>query len=161
MAREIHEREDLLRDAVALVPRVLIQVALNGRRCEVFAGFRGDSLSLYFGGDPVYHFNADGELRRAYLADQLVKAEQGQLVTLNRQRAVKEVLLERQTADPAAAQAIVDQMHCRLAELRSAMAAQQFECVGEAPTKGEALPRLVAWLDDHPEAKIAASPRVT
>jgi hypothetical protein len=158
MAREIHEREDLLRDAVALVPRVLIRVAINGKPCEVFAGFRGDSLSLYFDGDPVYHFNADGELRRAYLADRLVKAEQRRLVTLTRQCAEDEISLVRHTEDPTAVQSIVDQMHWRLAELRSAIEAQQFQFVGEAPTMGEALPRLVAWLDEHPEVKISASP---
>ena len=53
MAREIHEREDLLRDARALVPRALLRVKLAGAESEVFIGLRGKSLSLYFGDDPV------------------------------------------------------------------------------------------------------------
>ena len=61
MARHAQRRENLLRDARALTPRVLLQLTVLGKSVEVFAGFRGDSLSLYFGEDPVYHFNAAGE----------------------------------------------------------------------------------------------------
>lgn len=40
MARHTEDREDLLRDATALVPRVMLQVEIEERTVEVFAGFR-------------------------------------------------------------------------------------------------------------------------
>ena len=86
MAREHHAREDLLHDAHALVPRILVRIADGQASVDVLAGFRGESLSLYFGDDPAYHFNAAGELRRAFVAERLVKAERGRLVTLQRRR---------------------------------------------------------------------------
>jgi hypothetical protein len=161
MAREIHEREDLLRDAVALVPRIALRVVIGGKPCEVFAGFRGESLSLYFDGDPVYHFNAAGELRRAFVADQLVKAERRQLVFMRRQQSENETALERQPNDAVAEQSLLAGLQRRLEQLRVAIANNQYEVVGEAPNSGEGLPRLAAWLNAHPNTKIAASPRVT
>src|SRR5262245_42412456 len=106
MAREIHEREDLLRDARALVPRAMLRVELDGRMVDVFAGFRGESLSLFFGGDPVYHFNARGELRRAFVAGQLIKAERRRLIFIERRQGNDETLLERQPPDEVAEQAM-------------------------------------------------------
>jgi hypothetical protein len=161
MAREIHEREDLLRDARALVPRIMLRMSLDGRNGEVFAGWRGDSLSLYFGGDPVYHFNADGELRRAFVSDQLIKAERRRLVFIERRRGDDETALERQPPDNAAEQALLTYMRGCLEELRATIAAAKFEVVGEAPATGDALPRLIAWLDARRDVKVAASPRVT
>jgi hypothetical protein len=161
MAREIHEREDLLRDARALVPRVMLRVELNGQMIDVFAGFRGKSLSIYFGSDPVYHFNAAGELRRAFVSGQLVKAERRRLVFIERRQGNGETVLERQSPDEVAGQALLVPMRRRLDQLRGAIATLQFKVVGEAPSSGEALPRLIAWLDAHREVKIAASPRVT
>ena len=161
MAREIQQREDLLRDAVALVPRILLRMAIDGKPCEVFAGFRGDSLSLYFDGDPVYHFNADGELRRAFVDDRLIKAERRRLVFMKRRQGVDETALERQLPDDVAEQALLTAMHRRLEQLRAAIAKGQYEVAGEAPSNGEALPRLAAWLDSHLDITIAASPRVT
>jgi hypothetical protein len=66
MPHECHDREDLLRDARALVPRVQIKATLGGQPVSLFAGFRGEALSLYYNADPVFHFNADGALRRAF-----------------------------------------------------------------------------------------------
>jgi hypothetical protein len=160
MAREIHEREDLLRDAVALEPRVALRVMIDGQPCVVFVGFRGESLSLYFEGDPVYHFNAAGELR-PFVADQLVTVERRQLVFMKRQPRENETALERQPHDAAAAQRVLAGLQRRLEQLRVAIANDQYEVVGEAPSSGQALPRLTAWLDAHPSTKIAASPRVT
>jgi hypothetical protein len=161
MARETHEREDLLHDAVALVPRILLRVTIDGKPCEVFAGFRGDSLSLYFGGDPVYHFNAAGELRRAYADDRLIKAERRRLVFMERRPGAGESVLQRQAPDELAERTLLAAMHDRLEQLRAAIADHQIEIVGEAPASGEAAPRLTAWLNAHADVTIAASPRVT
>lgn len=160
MAREVHQREDLLRDATALVPRVVLRVDVGGREIELFAGFRGDSLSLYFGDDPVYHFNDRGELRRAYVDDRLIKAEQGRLVALERKRCAKETVLQRQDGGEQLDQRLLAQLSRNLMALATEMTANRIEVVGQIPADGAATTRLIAWLAQHPEPTIAASPRV-
>ena len=85
MARDAHDREDLLRDARGLSPRVQLEVELSAGPAELFAGFRGESLSLYFGQDLAFHFNDRGELRRAFAVDELLKADGGRLVAMRRE----------------------------------------------------------------------------
>jgi len=161
MARRVESKENLLRDARALTPRVLLRISLDGSDVELLAGFRGSSLSLYYGEDPVYHFNAAGELRRAYVEGQLIKAETGNLVFLRRQPNDAETVLQRQATDSAAERAFLGEMQRRLDQLRTAISGQQYEVLGEAPSGGEALPLLAAWLDANWGVIIAASPRVT
>src|SRR5258705_63721 len=69
MARQESDREDLLREATALVQRVELVVA--GYDEPVVCGFRrGGSVSLVFGGEPVYQFNTANQLIfRAVLLD--------------------------------------------------------------------------------------------
>jgi hypothetical protein len=160
VAREIHEREDLLRDARALVPRVKMRVTIAGREQEVFAGFRGEALSLYFGDDPVYHFNSHGELRRAFVDNQLIKAEGARLVILKRKQSPTESLLERQAHDASAEQGLISRMTASLADLARAFADDAVEIVAEEPIDGDGVQRLVAWLNAHRAPPIAASPNV-
>lgn len=160
MAREIHEREDLLRDAKALTPRALLRVEFAGAPVEVFAGFRGESLSLYFGDDPVLHFNARGELRRAFIADRLLKAERGRLASLERRRSAAEVVLAREELDAARQDRLLTDVARQLGELRSAMADGRWRLVGQVPEGGDAVARLRSWLDEHRTIVAAKSPRV-
>jgi hypothetical protein len=160
MAREIREREDLLRDATALVPRALLRVNLAGADVDVFIGFRGDSLSLYFGDDPVLHFNARGELRRAFIADRLIKAERGRLVAMDRRRSAENVQLLRDEFDPSRQEQLLINATRMLDELRAAIANGQWNLVGQVPDDGDAVARSRTWLDDHREIAVAISPRV-
>ena len=65
MARNESDREDLMREAVALVRRV--ECETGNENDSVISGFRKcGSLSLYFGPDPVYHFDDSARLRRAF-----------------------------------------------------------------------------------------------
>jgi len=65
MARSEPE-SDLMRDATGLVRRVELDWPGDDR--PLVAGFRRDEvLSFYFGESPVYQFDADGRLRRAFL----------------------------------------------------------------------------------------------
>src|SRR5688572_3927720 len=126
MSRHEHDREDLMREAAALVERV--ELAVPGEGAPVVAGFRRDgSLSVYFGADPVYQFNSAGELRRAYVGGLLYKAERGRLVRLARQRGVEEVVLLRHELDAAETEAFVAAMQSRLAGLR--------ECLENGPAR--------------------------
>jgi hypothetical protein len=162
VARDAHDREDLLRDARALSPRVELVVGHGSEAFTLFAGFRGKSLSLYFGQDRVYHFNDRGELRRAYLDDVLLKAEQGRLVAMRRERSASEVALVSRELSVEEAAALVEELACRLRGLGEILAAGAYELVGEEPSGSGAIERLVGWLRaGGDEIQIATSPRVS
>lgn len=162
MARDAHDREDLLRDARGLSPRVELTVEpAEGPSFTLFAGFRGASASLYFGQDEVYHFNDRGELRRAYLADQLLKAEGGRLVAMHRERSATEVSLVSRPLTADEQWALLAELERRLAELAATLTADEFRVIGQAPEGGDAVERLRLWLADRQGVMVVArSPRV-
>jgi hypothetical protein len=160
MAHECHDREDLLRDARALAPRVQIQATLGGRRVSLFAGFRGEALSLYYGADPVFHFNAEGELRRAFIGGRLVKADAGRLVTMERVHTPTAVELRAGEVPFAAQEQLLADLAVRLAELRDVVAAGDYVLDGQVPPDGDALERLAVWLEPDRRPVAAESPRV-
>src|SRR5262245_23002530 len=96
MAREESDREDLLREATALVKRIELAPPGGSANDHIVIGFRDSgAASVFFGAEPAYHFNSAGELRRAYVDGKLLKAERGRLVELNRVRQQAAVELQR------------------------------------------------------------------
>ncbi len=94
MARQESEREDLMREAVALVERVELLCA--GFAESITAGFRSaGELSLFFGQDPVYQFDGEFRLRRAYVAGHLYRSQGTTLARLTRERTPEETRLLR------------------------------------------------------------------
>ncbi len=160
MAREIHDREDLVRDARALLPRLMLQVRFADEQANVFAGFRGESLSLYFGDDPVFHFNARCELRRAYLGGRLIQADAGKLNELHRTSPGAAVKLAANEFDEPRQQQFLANLAARLAALRAALDAEQFQLIGQEPPGADALGRLQRWLAANVRIQVAASARV-
>jgi len=161
MAREEADREDLLREATALVERVELRTTVE--REPITAGFRRDgSLSLFFGADPVFQFNTAGELRRAFQGDKLLKAERGRLVELTRVRTTDETQLWRTELDARAAAELLSEMGRRMAGLAEALAGGRFEIVGQVPENVDVVGRLRDELlkQTTRDARIALSPRV-
>jgi hypothetical protein len=161
MARVSHEREDLLRDARALSPRVQLRLRQGDVEVVVVAGFRGDALSLYFGDDPAYHFNSQGELRRAFAGDWLIKAEIGRLIAMRRVRTPTEVELQSESFSDVVQRRFLGDLARRLADLRAALASGGAVVEGQVPLDGDAVERLTTWLALHAAPVPAASPRVT
>ncbi len=94
MARQESDREDLMAEATALRPRI----ELTRRRdpVRVVAGRRaGGGWSVYFGADPVFHFDDEGRLRRAYVEDNLYRTQGTTLAELTRMRTENETRLQR------------------------------------------------------------------
>jgi hypothetical protein len=166
MARQENDREDLLAEASALVERV--ELAVAGVDQPLIAGFRRDgSASTYFGADPAYHFNSQGELRRGYVEGLLYKAErvdtakQGRLVSLRRRRSAGEVQLVRHDLTADESSHFLDALAGRLATLREALEQGRYQIVGQVPADANVIDRLRNWLDWLPRPiAIAASPRV-
>ncbi|HMO85104.1 MAG TPA: hypothetical protein PKC18_09320 [Lacipirellulaceae bacterium] len=160
MARHAKPREDLLRDARALVPRVQFRLPPGSGPQHVFAGFRHDALSLYFDDDPAFHFNSQGQLRRALVADRLIKAERGRLIAMERQHGEKAVVLRSTPLASQAQRELLEDVQRRLAELKSALEAGRLVLVGQQPPEGDAAARLAAWLARVGAIDPAQSPRL-
>jgi hypothetical protein len=159
MARHESDREDLLAEATALVERVELSIA--GESEPVTAGFRRDgALSVYFGSDPVYQFNAVGELRRAYRGGLLYKAERGRLVELRRERSPAEVALVRRELSDAETAALLSAARARLAKLHESLAGGTVQIVGQVPEECEVASRVRQLLADLPASlPVASTPR--
>lgn len=99
MANHESDREDLLKEATALVRRA--ELTGPAHSIPVVFGFRRDgSLSLYFGADPVYHFDPEGRLKRAYVAGRLYRTQGDTLAELTRERSPSETVLQRRDLPP-------------------------------------------------------------
>lgn len=145
MARQEHDREDLLAEATALVERV--ELAVPHFEQPVVLGVRRDGcLSIYFGADPAYHFNTRHELRRAFIDDRIVKAEQGQLVSLTRSRTDGEVALIRHEFSDAEQLAMLQTASERIRALHDSAASLQCRILRQVPETLPAIERIIAWL---------------
>ncbi|MBL9164186.1 MAG: hypothetical protein JNL18_15765 [Planctomycetaceae bacterium] len=160
MTRNAHDREDLLRDARGLSPRMQLEITSPPGPRELFAGFRGESLSLYFGQALVFHFNGRGQLRRAFVADLLLKADDGRLAAMRRERTHDETRLVCQSLTEVQERTLLADLEHRLLELDEAIAAGEYRLVGEVPADGGAMSRLEAWLNSRGRIELADSPHV-
>lgn len=160
MPRQEHDREDLLREATALIERISLQ--LTGHDEEIVIGFRHDgSASIYFGTSRVYQFTTGGHLRRAFSGELLYKAERGTLVALNRERKNDVVELTRRVLSQAQTQAFLVEMREKLDLLHDALAKRNFDVLGQVPADVDLLQRTACWLDEFvARVRIAQSPRV-
>lgn len=128
MARNQHDREDLIAEATALIDRIELQTRneAGGDHDIVFAGFRKNGfLSIYFDQDLHYQFDHDGCLRRAYVDPYLYRASYGNLSQLKRQRADDQTILERTDLDTVQAREFVNSYQRRLRDLQSQLNSAQ------------------------------------
>ncbi|MEE2705970.1 MAG: hypothetical protein VX988_02910 [Planctomycetota bacterium] len=157
MARNQHDREDLLGEATALVERVELTTA--GRSESIVLGFRRDqSASFFFGGDPVYQFNSTGELRRAFRDNLLYKAEAGYLVSLKRHRSGNATHLLRRTLSEQEQSQFLTEMRRQLLGLLQAVQTEQVEIVGQVPDGADVIGRVARILPDVAHATVAENP---
>jgi hypothetical protein len=162
MARQSHHREDFLRDATALLPRILLRATIQSQSCEVFAGFRqSESLAIYFDDDPVYQFNSHGELRRAFVAGSIIKAVGGELVAWQRSETLDQTAMLSRRLSLAETQELSKSLLARLAALKAAIACNEFTIVGQVPPDGDAYEKLQAWLGNFETVAIASAPGVS
>jgi hypothetical protein len=157
MALQEQEREDLLREATALVERV--ELTCGGAE-SIFAGFRRDGAASFFLTPArVYQFNAAGELRRGFLDGRLYKADCGRLFQLTRERSEDSVELIRHEMTAAETAEFVNTAREKLAKLHAALVGESFQLVGQVPATSDVVGRIRHWLSALPEQlTIAHSP---
>ena len=161
MAREVHEREDLLRDATALVPRLQLRLKSVASVGEIFAGFRSEgALSLYFNTEPVYHFNSGFQLRRAFVGHRLIKAQQGKLIAMQPRRESSSTVLVSHELNSDEMKKFSRKLVEHIELLRTVLHDGDYALVGQVPPEGDALARLAEWVTDFPGVEIADGPQV-
>lgn len=143
MARHEADREDLLAEATALVVRGEWQVESAVE--PVTAGVRvSGAASIYFGGDPCYHFDPVGRLRRAFVDGALYRSAGTTLSRLDRLRTDTTSVLQREDLDSEAVGTLLARMQ------------REVQAFLEAVTTGRArLTRSVPEDDPLPERSAA------
>jgi hypothetical protein len=156
MARQESDREDILRDATGLVDRVEFRCSWS--LDSIFCGFRRQgAMSLFIGQDEVYQFDSCQALRRAYYRGKLLKARDGRLIELTRQRSKDATYLLRRDLTDDQQQEHLRRLELRLDQLASSFCTEDFERVGDVAASGRsALPRLLQWLQSCPRPPAVA-----
>lgn len=160
MARDESDREDLLREATALVERIELEPS-NAVGSRIVIGFRtADALSIFIDADPVYQFNTAGELRRAFVSGGLLKAERGRLISLQRVRLPHEVQLIRHDLTDEEQRTFLTEMYTRLHDLTGQLAAGRYTVIGQVPSDADVLNHVRKWLANHARPTIAKTPHL-
>lgn len=160
MARHEQDRENLLREATALVERAEVKIASHEE--SIVVGFRRDgSLSIFFGADPVYQFNTSKQLRRAFVAGLLYRAERGKLVALRRVHDQNATTLLRHDATAEEQTALLEELSRACQEFHARLVCGDFSLVGEVPPQANVVARAEQWLQTLPmPIEIAQRPNV-
>jgi hypothetical protein len=155
MARQEQDREDLLREATAYVER--IELKASGSDLPVFVGFRAEGgASIYYGPDFVLHFNKAGELRRAFIGSQLLKAEGGAMIGMTRRREAREVVLESERFTAKESAEFLLEAGRSIDQLLDDVRASRFKVLGQVPAERDLVGRVREWLAQLPRPLIVA-----
>ena len=159
MAHDDGHREDLVAEATALVRRAEFVAPAADRpndESPLVAGFRRDgSLSVYFGEDPVYQFNTEGRLRRAFVAGLLFRTQGSTLAQLTRDRSsTGRVELLRHDLDDSQLAAFREVMKGRIIGLLEELRSDRLNQAATAPESADVKSELIAML----EVVLAAEP---
>jgi hypothetical protein len=149
MARHETDREDLLAEATALRRRVELRVP--GEPGPIVAGERDDgSWSVYFEGDPVYHFDAANRLRRAFVGGALFRTQGTTLARLTRNRTPAATELLRADLTAADLAELLETARNRCETLCCHLASDGVEVLRQVPIGDETLlielrQRIAEW----------------
>jgi hypothetical protein len=153
------DREDLMREATALRRRA--EFRLPDVSETVIAGYRGDgALSIYFGPDPCYHFDAAGRLRRACVEGRLFRTQGNTLARLQRVRADGSVELRRHDLSPVELNAFLHDVSDRLRTVQEALQQRTAQCVREIPSGAGLAEPIAADLAQLTAKPLVLAPRI-
>jgi hypothetical protein len=156
MARCEQPREDLMREATALVVRA--ELELEGTDQLVVVGFRRDGqASVFFGQDWVLHFDAQGALRRAYDQGALIKAHGHRLVRLTRRRQSDQIVLERHELSDQQQAELLERAGRTLDHLARQSRQDHLRFLRRVPDSAATGQRVRRWLESPPVPVAVAS----
>jgi hypothetical protein len=154
MARRESDREDLMATATALQQRM--ELSLEGHGESIVAGVRANGhWSIYFGADPVYHFDAAGSLRRAFVGGDLYRSQGHTLARLNRTRTDLNVELARRDLEPAELERFLSHMAALLREVKTAFESGSYEILRQIPQGDDFVSNLIIGIDKALEKRLS------
>lgn len=166
MARHETDREDLLAEGVNLPERGRI---IGPDQRQWVAGWRnGRSISLFVDQDPVFHFNAHGEIRRAFVDGSKLAAKDRRLCTLIRVPNDRgRISLNHEPLSDDQADRIQEMLRASLNGLREALNAGDGRLSENVDVETVGIPanhfreRLLCWIDQQSSpVPIAEMPNV-
>lgn len=165
LAKQEHDKEDILREATALVNRIELRSTDGSWKSTVHVGFRRDqSIAFFFGAEPVYQFNVQHQFRRAYFNGLLLKAENGKIVQLRRQREAGQLMLLRKQWNSHQQEEFLRVLQHDLMHLKDLGQSGMLEICGtvvEGGTAEELLLSILDWIEVHVvDIQIANVPNV-
>ena len=153
MAKDSHDREDLMREATGYVRRVEFTIA--EREEPVFCGFREcGAFSLYWKQADVLQFNVDGELRRAFWKNQMLACYKHKLHWL--QKSEGRIRLGRTPLSDEESQEFLSVASSWMDEVRHIVKSQLIADVNEFPVNANVVVQVAEWLSEH-DAKLNLS----
>jgi hypothetical protein len=151
--RRESDREDLMREAVAMPERAELRVP--GFDELVTIGFRANrAMSIFIGQDLVYQFDPAGRLRRAFANGFLYRSQAVTLAKLQRVRTETKTLLQRSDLNNSELAEFQTGMKARLSELTAAIGADRIQVLRSVPPNTDHRPRLYSSISQV----LAASP---
>ena len=162
MARDAHDREDLLREATGLVERVEFVATGMATGDPIVCGFRPQGeLSIFWGQDDVAQFNRHDEFRRGYQHGRMIGAYQRNLFWLVKEQSGGRAHLRRDPFTPTEREQFVGDLEQKLAQLQSMLDSDgQYTVIGEVPDGANVLGRVAAWLKQRKPVQLARYPGV-
>ncbi len=135
MAREEDDREDLMREAMGLPQRAEFRCACHSDLITI--GFRtSGAMSIFFGQDPVYQFDPEGRLRRAFVGGLLYRSQTVTLARLRRERTEQQTILWRDDLGPEELHQFHQTMTDLLEQLSAAVQNSGIELLRSIPDPG-------------------------
>lgn len=147
MARHESDREDLFAELAALNPRIELRV---GESDQTVCAGRKESTggwSLYLTSDQVYHFDAEGRLRRAYMDGFLYRSEGSTLSRLRRERSATETTLIRHDLDAGELAGFLETMRSAITEFMGKINADQATVLRVSEAAEHVLAQLTTALE--------------
>lgn len=165
MARTESDKEDLIRDATALVERAELVCDDDHSTLITIGFFRDGRCTVYLDQDPFYQFDTEGRLRRAFEDGLLYRSQAATLSSLRRGRKSDQdgrpqcVVLDRRDLTPSELQSFRERMHDRLRLLRDRIAADRITVRRAVSVSGGLPEQTLTMLDrvlQHSDDFIAA-----
>lgn len=159
MAREESDREDLMREATALVRRAELQ--WPGVEEPIFIGFRRTgAFAIYWGADPVYQFDAEHRLRRVYSDGFLYRTTGETLAKLDRVRTDSATELRRTDLPPGELTEIFDDVRSRCEQLLQALQSERASLIAAIPDEASVIPAAMEFIARVLADKIRLAPAI-
>lgn len=147
MARIEKDREDLMIEAVAFVRRAEWKFADSDFCSILFTGYkRNGAFSLYLDADPVYQFDANGKLRRAFVDGLIYRTEGKTLARMKRKRTEEESILLRHDLSNKELDLFFHEMKLTLSNLKTEFESQTVELISEINSGSDMRESIIASL---------------